>query len=61
MARERFTISVITGVNTDRQGFNTGAGTGSRSQLFTLKLIRPDTFLDDTGRKFVNSCGLSSQ
>ena len=23
---ERFPISVITGVNTDREGFNTGAG-----------------------------------
>ena len=62
VARERFTISVITGVNTDsRTRLQYSAGTGSRSQLFTWKVIRSDIFFDDTGRKFVNSCGLSSQ
>lgn len=62
VARERFTISVITGVNTDsRTGLQYSAGTGSRSQLFTWKVIRSDIFFDDTDRKFVNSCGLSSQ
>ena len=62
VARERFTISVITGVNTDSQTrLQYSAGTGSRSQLFTWKVIRSDIFFDDTGRKFVNSCELSSQ
>ena len=61
VARERFTISVITGVNTDSQTrLQYSAGTGSRSQLFTGKVIRSDIFFDDTGREFVNSCGLSS-